>query len=452
MIDFNKNSRRKFLRYCGASSLLPALMHQRNTAAAANKESMATADACILVLLTGGPSHLDMWDPKPDAPAEIRGPFQTVQTTVPDLRLSEHLPKLAREIHRCSLVRAVHQNPAVRGSHAAAAYTALTGIDHGATVEPASRNDDPAIGSVVAKLRGARFGALPYVWLPFRTTALEVANQPIPGMLGGYLGARFDPFFILDDPGDPEFSVPSLTPPLDVDRDRLGKRYQLLNHLNKLQPAMTEPFSKLQKQSMDLVSAPELQKVFSLSDEPDTLQDAYGRNRFGASLLLARRLIEWGSRFVCVSMGPDLNNTWDTHIDNFGKLKRILLPRFDSAISSLLSDLAERGRLERTLVLAMGEFGRTPKIDNSSMPGRSHWPDCYSLLMAGGGIKPGFVYGSSDDHGAFPKSNPATPGDIIATLFHCLGVPAGSDTGLSNQVGKPVSAVPKGNWIESLLV
>ena len=150
-------------------------------------------------------------------------------------------------------------------------------------------------------------------------------------------------------------------------------------------------------------------------------------------------------------MGSNLNNTWDTHIDNFGKLKRSLLPRFDAGFSSLIADLAERGRLKRTLVLAMGEFGRAPKIDHHSKPGRSHWPDCYSLLMAGGGIKQGFVYGSSDDHGAFPKSSPVTPGDIIATVYRCLGVPTGPDSGLRDRLGKPASAVPDGKLIENLL-
>jgi len=443
------SARRQFLMQSGVGLLGAALGCGRAASAGeANSPPPAAADRVILVLLTGGPSHLDMWDPKPDAPAEIRGPFQSIATAVPDVRVSEHLPQLARAMSRCALVRSVHHTAR---NHPVAAYVALTGVDDGGKDRPVSQTDHPAVGSVLSqRLKGQGF-PLPYVWLPFHTSVLAIdGRQPIRGILGGFLGPRYDPFFVLDDPSDPDFSVPALRLPEEVSPDRMQGRRNLLERLasrERIERAVS--LRVFQEQAFDLLTSADLAECFSLEREPRALREAYGENRFGASLLLARRLVEAGSRCVCVSFGEDLNNTWDTHSNNFTLLERALLPKFDAGFSTLLADLEDRGMLERTLVVALGEFGREPKIGEDA--GRNHWPDCYTVLLAGGGIRGGVVHGASDRQGAFPDRDPVSPADVLATAYACLGLPHDEDDHLIDALGRPIHFAPGGTPIRSML-
>lgn len=445
--------RRGFLK-AGGLGFLGAAGDFRSAARAAGRGAGrgGRADACIIVLLTGGPSHLDMWDPKPDAPAEIRGPFGTIPTSVPGVRFTEHLPKLAKQLHRCALVRSVHHK--VRGAHAAAVYTALTGISREDFGKPASRTDHPAFGSVLAKRRGVSKFPLPYAWLPFRTSEVELGGEPIPGMLGGFLGPRFDPFFALGDPSDPDFEVPALKTGTEVDAVRSSDRMRLLDALDRRESTRVHAeWREFRDRAREMMGSPTLRKAFSVVDEPDSIKDDYGQNQFGSSLLLARRLVEAGSRVVCVSAGSNLNNTWDTHFDNFETLKSKLLPKFDAGLSALVGDLADRGMLGRTLVMAFGEFGRTPRIGvgDAGGTGRSHWPDCYTVFLAGGGVKGGVAFGRSDKIGAFPADDPVTPADVLATAYRCLGVAPGPESDLIDPLGRPVGIAPGGMPIGQLI-
>jgi len=398
----------------------------------------ASADACILIFLDGGPSHLDMWDMKPAAPAEIRGEFKPIATTVPGIRLSEHLPRLAKQMHRATLIRSAHHS--VNNAHAAAVYTALTGHDRGdATVAiGASPNDSPAIGAVVGQERPPASPVVPYVSLPYMTKE-GAGGPPQPGFFGGLLGRTRDPLWVLRDPNAPAFAVPELNPPPDLPTARLGTRRDLLKGAGELDP--------IRQKAFDLLTAPATQRAFRLDLESDRTRDSYGRNIYGQSVLLARRLIEAGTRVACISWAPDANATWDTHGNNFKTLKTTLLPQLDAAVASLTDDLVARGLFDRTLIVVMGEFGRSPKVNANA--GRDHWNFCYGLMMAGGGVKGGHVFGASDKIGGRPSSNPVSPADVVATIYHCLGVP--KDLELRDNLDRPFQLVPWGDVIQDVL-
>jgi hypothetical protein len=400
-----------------------------------------TANACIIIFLNGGPSHLDMWDLKPDAPAEIRGPFKPISTSLTGVSFGEHLPKLARHMHRSTLVRSVHHS--VNNSHAAAVYTGLTGHDRGELGGGAKPTDHPAIGSVTAMLRPPSKPVIGYVSLPY-ITAEGAGGPPQPGFAGGILGRHRDPLYVLRDPNDPKFALPELGPGPGVDRTRLDERKRLLDRLSDKND---DEMKRFQSRAFDLLSSPATERAFRIDREPNSLRDRYGRNIYGQSVLLSRRLIEAGCRVSCLSWAPDANATWDTHGQNFDKLKNTLLPQMDAAVSALLDDLDQRGMLERTLVAIMGEFGRTPIINNQG--GRDHWNFCYSLMLVGGGIKAGSVYGASDKIGGRPSRNPVTPGDIVATMYHCLGIDP--ETEISDRLARPFVLVPKGEVKKELL-
>jgi Protein of unknown function (DUF1501) len=442
-------SRRRLLQIGGISALglnLPGLLRARDHAAHA--ELRPTADACILIFLNGGPSHLDMWDMKPTAPAEIRGEFQPIATTVPGVQLSEHLPRLARQMHRCALVRSVHHS--VNNAHAAAVYVGLTGHDRGdANVAiGAAPHDYPAIGAVAGLTRPVPSGVLPYVALPYITKE-GAGGPPQPGFFGGWLGRNHDPLFVLRDPSRPDFAMPEVGLGADMNGQRLSQRRTLAASLTPAaRSRQLQDLDAFQARAYDLLTSHATQQAFQIDREPNRLRDSYGRNIYGQSTLLARRLIEAGTRAVCLSWAPDANATWDTHGNNFAKLKNELLPQLDRAVGSLLGDLDARGMLERTIVAVMGEFGRTPKI-NGNGAGRDHWNFCYGLLLAGGGIKGGYVHGASDRIGAYPSLNPVTPADIIATIYRCLGIPA--DLELRDRLNRPYVLVPWGNVITELL-
>jgi len=417
----------------------------------------ARADHCVLIFLNGGPSHIDMWDPKPEAPRDIRGEFEPIATTLPGVRFSEHLPRLAKHMHRSALVRSVHH--LIGHAHGAAVYTALTGHDRGDTtmITPTGPNDYPAVGSVMSLVRPPEELMVPFVNLPYTTTE-GIGGPPQAGFFGGLLGRRYDPLCILKDPNAPDFKVPDLSLGPDVAIDRLSRR-------RTLQSAIDEQFGTrgsrgatgmegFRERAFSLLNSSATQRAFQISEEPAATRDAYGRNIYGQSVLLARRLIEAGTRVVSVPWAPDANATWDTHWDHVNRLKNELLPPLDMAVGSLLDDLVERNLFDRTLVVIMGEFGRAPKItpvNEPSMPitfipGRTHWPFCYSVFMAGGGLKPGFVYGASDKIGAYPADKPVIPADIIATIYESLGIPNSFE--FRDSSNRPYPLVP---WGEPIL-
>lgn len=434
---------RRQMLHIGSLGLLGVHLPQLLRADEARKQTALTAaaDACILVFLDGGPSHLDMWDLKPAAPAEIRGPFKPIATSVPGIQFGEHLPKLAQHAHRCAVIRSAHHS--VNNSHAAAVYCSLTGHDRGEMGGGAKPTDYPAIGSVTGLVRPPKTPVVPYVSLPY-ITAEGAGGPPQPGFFGGWLGRTCDPLFVLRNPNAADFAIPELSPQPGLDASRMQERRRLLGGLADSGGEM----AGFQKRAFELLTSTATQQAFRLDCEPPRTRDAYGRNIYGQSVLLARRLIEAGTRVVCISWAPDANATWDTHGNNFGKLKGELLPQLDAAVATLLSDLCERGRLDRTLVVVMGEFGRSPKINGNA--GRDHWNFCYSLLLAGGGIKPGIVYGSSDPIGAHPRTNPVTPAEIVATIYRSLGIPA--DLELQDNLHRPYLLVPWGSPIDDLIV
>jgi hypothetical protein len=407
------------------------------------------ADSCILVFLNGGPSHLDMWDMKPGLPKELRSEFQPIATSVPGTQVCEHLPRLARLMSHCTLVRSVHHDQV---AHAPAVYTALTGVKStaGGGILGAKPTDHPAIGSVIGRFRPPTSDVTPYVLMPY-LTAEGAGGPPQPGFLGGWLGKAHDPFLVLQGGKDPDgFNLPALLPGLGMTTQRLGERRQLLAGLNRSKaPVGTgqgQEMERLQAKACDLLTSSAAQRAFQLDQEPAQVRDAYGRNIYGQSLLLARRLVEAGTRLACISWAPDANATWDTHGGNFVKLTNQLLPPFDIGFSRLLTDLVERGLLERTLVVVMGEIGRTPKINGGA--GRDHWEFCYTVLFAGGGIKGGFTYGASDKHGAYPSQCPVTASDIVATIYHALGI--SPDLELRDRLDRPMLLLPAGEPIRDV--
>jgi hypothetical protein len=444
-------SRRRFLEVGGIGLLglgLPRLLRAEARARATGLTPKA--DACILIFLNGGPSHLDMWDLKPDAPAEVRGEFQPIPSSLPGVTVCEHLPRLSRLTHLGTLIRSAHHS--VNNAHAAAVYCALTGHDRGERGGGAAPTDNPAIGSVLGGCRPPRQPIVPYVSMP-HITAEGAGGPPQPGFFAGWLGRAHDPFFMLQDPSAADFALPELAPPPGVGPERQRQRQRLLGEVGAAPAALATDrhlldMDTFQAQAFDLLDAPATRKAFRLDLEDPKLRDAYGRNIYGQCALLARRLIEAGTRAACLSWAPDANATWDTHGGNFAKLKGTLLPQLDAAVGTLLMDLQQRGLLERTLVAVMGEFGRTPKINNNQ-GGRDHWNFCYSLMLFGGGIQAGLVHGASDRLGAYPARDPVTPAQIVSTLYHCLGIP--HDLELHDQLGRPLTVVPQGRVLHEIL-
>jgi hypothetical protein len=414
-----------------------------------NVLSTPRADSCIVIFLNGGPSHLDMWDMKPEAPTEIRSEFDPISTSVPGVEVCEHLPRLAKLMHHTTLIRSMRHS--VNNSHAAAVYAALTGHDRGEQGGGAMPGDNPAPGAVLSKLLPHSGNSLPYVALPYKTQ--EGKGGPLqPGFLGGFIGSNHDPFWVLEDPNAADFHVHNLTLAPGVSSRRMASRRDLLSDLGaqitgNQNLRVFEAMDGFQHQAFDLLTSQHAQRAFQIDREPAKRRDSYGRNIYGQSVLLARRLIEAGTRVVTVSWAPDANATWDTHGNNFTMLKQTLLPQFDAACSSLLEDLADRGLLERTLVAVLGDFGRTPRINKNA--GRDHWNSCYTVMLAGGGIKGGFVLGASDRIGAVPDSNSFSPADVIATMYSLLGIDPHQS--LYDSLQRPHQIVASGQVIRDII-
>jgi hypothetical protein len=406
-------SRRAFLGAAGAGLLA------RPSAASAAPLSKSVR-SCILIFYYGGPSHLDTFDPKPHAPAEVRGAYQTIATAVPGVRVSEHLPRTARLMDRIALVRSVHHP---MRNHNSAAAEALTGHTPAGGDQELLTDDPrglPTLGSAVSYALGRRAHVLPYVALPH--TMRNVVQ--LPGQEPGLLGGAYDRFQVEGDPSAADFRVTSLDLPAGDGRAVLNGRERLLRGLDRagaLRSRRAGGWQAYQERALQLLASEEVRRCFDVSHESPALRERYGRHKLGQSLLLARRLVESGVNVVAVfdgmSNGQDAN--WDSHEKIFPRHAQ-LIPPSDQAFSALVEDLDTRGLLDSTLVLAMGEFGRTPKVNGNA--GRDHWPDCYTAVLAGGGVRGGAVFGSSDRLGAYPAADPVTPGDLTATVYWRFGI------------------------------
>ena len=410
-------SRREWLQV-GCSSVLglglPSLLAGRAEAAS----SVRRPGSVILVWLTGAASHLDTFDPKPDAPREIRGEFGTIATPVPGLRICEHLPLLAARADKYALIRSLAHKD---NNHLVATHHLVTGAQQpGAFFDKvASRDDWPCYSAALDHLRPRRDGVPTGVNLP---TFLMEGPLTWPGQHAGFLGPKHDPWQISRDPNARDFRVDGLRLAPGLEVGRLDGRRTLLDHANRQQKQLAEMaecrrLSEKQQLAFSVLTSGKVAQAFELDREPAAVRDRYGRHAFGQSLLLARRLIQAGVSVVQANMGRVQN--WDTHGDNFGRLKKQLLPPLDRAVAALLDDLEGRGLLGETMVLVLGEFGRTPRVVGT---GRDHWAPCFSGLFAGGGVRGGQVIGRSDRIGAYPATTPFAPDDVGATVYHMLGV------------------------------
>jgi hypothetical protein len=382
-----------------------------------------TARACIVIFQWGGPSQLDTWDPKPDAPVEIRGSFQSVATTIPGIRISEHFPMLATRTDRLAIIRAMTHDDA---AHLSSAHRVLTGHLAPTPFSDAagpSPGDSPHLGALVGRLLpGALDRAMPAsVTMPWTVAHPAAPGGRAPGQNAGWLGKAYDPFRVEGDPNQSGFAVEALTLPAGIDPVRFDERRKLLAAQSVSTGASPPAWDAFQTKALDALASARARSAFDVEKEPPQLRDRYGRNIHGQCLLLARRLIEFGVPLVTVNWHDDGQNFWDTHSENFQHLKNRLMPPSDRGFAALLDDLAARGMLDTTLVVWVGEFGRTPRTTNGGS-GREHWPRCYSAVLAGGGVQGGQVYGASDRWAAYPASDPVSPDDLGATVLFALGI------------------------------
>jgi hypothetical protein len=388
-------------------------------------ERLAPVRSCIFIFYQGGPSHLDTWDMKPKAPAEVRGEFRPIATAIPGLWACEHLPHLARVADRLTIIRSLHHGLT---NHLPAAFTTLIGRDPirgDQLLVGQNGNDPPSLGSSVSRARPAeRLGTPPFVALPHRMWN----EMDVPGQSAGFLGSAHEPLQVEGDPSHSDFRLPELEFADGVTPERLGLRESLLENLERPFDALNASghLSGYRRTAMELLGSETLRRAFDLRLEDPPMRDRYGRTRHGQSLLLARRLVEAEVRFVAV-YDRKINGaeSWDTHGNNFALLKDSLLPPADRGLAALVEDLDARGLLESTLVVALGEFGRSPRVNAAA--GRDHWPFCYNAVLAGGGARGGFVYGSSDSLGAYPDANAVTPADVAATVFWRFGLDPASE-------------------------
>jgi hypothetical protein len=391
------------------------------------------AKNCILLFMWGGPAHQDTWDLKPTAPVEIRGQFKPIATKVPGIHICEHLPLLADRVDRLAIVRSMTHTDV---DHLTSTHFLLTGQPPPRTTE--LRGDWPHIGAVLARLGRGRDPLPPFVSLrPKLENDVPRFVEQCHGQTAGWLGQAFDPLSIDANPAEADYRVGDFHLPPEVSAARLGERRDLLRDLNEPlrrrgSRVPTETMDRHVQRAFDILNSASGIGAFDLTQEPAAVRERYGLNPHGQSVLQARRLVERGVPLVTVFWPSDgIKNVsvyWDTHNRNFVDLRERLMPPADQAFSALLDDLAERGMLDETLVVWTGEFGRTPRVGQrnsdagAGRDGRDHWPGCFTSVLAGGGIRGGQVYGSSDRHAAYPASNPVAPLDLVATVYHLLGV------------------------------
>ncbi|MCA9165037.1 MAG: DUF1501 domain-containing protein, partial [Planctomycetales bacterium] len=406
--DCERAGRRQFLLEVGSLAplglSLPLLLQAQSRANAATHEAKETN--CILVWPRGGTSHHDTFDPKPEAAADVRGEFGVIDTAIPGVKFTEHVPTFAKELNRFALLR--NLNPR-NGSHGTADAIMMSGHKFNPAITY------PCFGSVVAKEHGPR-GVMP----PFMQIGTQV-DRRFGGGLAGYLGIAHNAFELPGDPNAENFTVRDITPPSGVSLERLARRQAALERIDRFQADVSQPADSLTaisdyyEHAFSMITSPETQRAFELSQEDTALRDRYGRHTFGQSCLLARRLVESGVRFVTVTSGG-----WDTHSNNFDGLKK-LLPPVDQGLPMLLEDLEQRGLLDTTLVVWLTDFGRTPKINSAA--GRDHWSTAGFAIFAGAGVQGGAVIGATDDEGAKPVDAEYYPSDIAATIYAKLGIP-----------------------------
>jgi hypothetical protein len=443
-------TRRDFV-HAGSLAFLGLSMPQYFQLKAAGAVKPDKDVSCIQLMLVGGPSQLDTWDMKPEAPASIRGPFKPIKTNVSGIEISEIFPRMAKHADKFALLRSVY-------------HTAAAVHDTGCQMMQTGRLfqgglESPNYGSVLRFEKGARGDMPPNVLLPYMIGQLG-GNLP-HGDTAGFLGKGYDPFVLNADPADPDFKVPDMLPPEYISAVRVDRRRSWRQEIDKSVAYFeeTNQDSKLMdatfNQAYTLMTSAKAREAFELTQEPEEERKRYGMNRFGQGCLLARRLVERGVRFVTLNMFETVFNdiTWDIHgsapFSPISCYSELVGPMFDNAYSSLLEDLSQRGLLDSTLVLATGEFGRTPRINPAG--GRDHWPQCWTVVFAGGGVKGGQIVGASDGIGAAPQDRPVTPAHVAATVYKCLGIPV--DTVLKTPQGRDVRLVDHGfDPIEELLI
>ncbi|MBC8352896.1 MAG: DUF1501 domain-containing protein [Planctomycetes bacterium] len=452
--------RRDALKLAGLSALAPSVMSFASSAVA----ETATAKNCIYIFLCGGPSQLEMWDPKPDAPDGIRGPFKSIETSVPGMHIGELLPSVAKHAEKLAIIRSMTHESNVHDI--GILYTLLADSKPPTNVAyPPTRGDHPGLGAILRSLLGEQTELPSWVTVP---RAFTTGARFYKGQSGGFLGPAYDPFFLdeekTDSLGDKTFQPPSLQLRGELSQTRLSHRRDLLEDLNE-QVAFDVAAVKQSEQYYDkaysMLSTAGASQAFDVGREPNVLRDRYGRNEYGQSFLLARRLVESGVRMVNVFwtlFGKDgcQFNLWDNHgsdkevCGGFNRGVDMLTapyccPAFDRAFAALLEDLSERGMLDDTLVVVAGEFGRTPKINKNT--GRDHWAPCYSTVLAGGGVQGGQVYGASDAQAAYVKDSPVRPEDLGATILHAFGL--SPESPIYDVANRPVRA-SKGRPVTTL--
>ena len=388
----------------------------------------ARAKSVIFLYQFGGPSHIDMFDMKPDAPEGYRGLHKPMASKADGIAVSERLPRLAKVMDKVTLIRSMHHT---MKNHNPASYYALTG--HAPPVDDITLRDSPelfpAYGSVVDRLAPGSSEMPTFVGLPW-----VIGDGTItPGQGASFLGKMHDPLLVTKDPSKPNFALPELRLPANLSYERLMHRrsiQKMIDGQSRLldRSAQVRGLDSYYEKALAMLDSPRLREAFNLSSEPDKVREEYGRNAYGQSCLLARRLVEAGTKFITVyfssNIGGDVGSGWDTHGNNgtkmFPVMEKYHLPITDQTLPTLLTELDERGLLETTLVVWMGEFGRTPKINDQAS--RDHWPQCYTVLLAGGGVKRGFVYGESDKTASHPAKDPVRPDDLAATIYYLLGI------------------------------
>lgn len=441
-------NRRRWLRHCGAGLLglsLPEFWSMRSRAAASpSQDGFGRAKSCIILYCWGGISHIDTWDPKPAAPVEVRGEFRPIATAAPGIQVGEHMPHLAKQMHRLAVARSMHHRCTAHGK---GMHWNMTGhpppAPELAANLPPSASDWPNLGAMIAKLRPVRHDLPRAVQIPYPlvdNNTLQAGDGP------GWLGKAYAPVILRPTRGKPYGGVSRdlgtlvLRPSNEVDKSRLQNRLTLVEKVvaGQAEYPNAGSFHHYREMAAELLLSSRVQATLDLGQESPGLLQQYGDHLCGTSMLLARRLVEAGLPLVSVICAAgDLNGSvgdhWDTHGDNFNRLKNRLLPPFDQASAALISDLADRGLLEETLVVWLTEFGRTPRVSHA---GRDHYPFAYSVALAGAGVRGGQVYGSSDRIGAFPRDRACGPSDLHATIFHALGIP--SQTVLEDNQGRPM--------------
>ena len=454
-------SRREVLRIGGLGAFgaginLADLARAAGTAhGSVGSGSFGRAQSCIVLFLMGGPPQHSTWDPKPDAPAEVRGDFGPIATTVPGLVVSELMPRTALVADKLCVLRAVSTGD---NAHSSSGYYMLTGRPHQPmnfeNANPGPPNDAPCLGALLGRVSTARGGLSPSVTQPHRI--FNTDGSVWPGQDAGFLGRSHDPW-LLNARLTPEgYRIQEIDLPTDLDPTRLGHRRSLLDQLHRGLDAWDRDttaglLDEQRRRAFDLLGSPQARRAFRLEEEPAVSRDRYGDTPFGQGVLLARRLVEAGVRLVQVNWyrGPDeppANPCWDSHTKESERLKNVLMPTTDRAFSALIEDLDQRGLLDETLVVCMAEFGRSPRLDGNG--GRGHWGSVFSVALAGGGVRGGQACGSSDKIGAYPRDGRVRPEDLSATIFHCLGY--APQTEYHDPLGRP-HPMSRGEVLHALL-